>query len=164
MEPEARVLPSGEKATLRIAAVCAFKMYNGAPSSTRHSCSEPSSEPQARIFPSGEKATLRIDLGVVGFKMRISILSAIRHSHIVPFPNPEVKVVPSGEKAMLVTLLSCFSVHKQPLYLQAMSSQAQGCNPVLIINTLTIASTTPPITHHFIFYLLKTGPGSLACG
>ena len=54
---EARVLPSGEKATDSIASVCPFRVARSWPVSASHSLMVLSTLAEARVLPSGEKAT-----------------------------------------------------------------------------------------------------------
>src|SRR5438128_5641752 len=57
-EPEARVCPSGENATLYTSPLCPVRVRITDPSDTLHSFIVLSPEPEARVCPSGENATL----------------------------------------------------------------------------------------------------------
>jgi hypothetical protein len=57
-DPEARILPSGEKATLHTVLVCPERAHSSRPLATSHSLTVLSLAPEANVLPSGEKATL----------------------------------------------------------------------------------------------------------
>jgi 4-amino-4-deoxy-L-arabinose transferase-like glycosyltransferase len=96
-EAEARVFPSGAKATLVTLLVWPRRVCSSVPSSTRHSWAVWSSSARASVLLSGEKATSGTPPDTR--RVRSSVPVSARHSITVRSSDPEARVWPSGEKA-----------------------------------------------------------------
>jgi hypothetical protein len=97
-DPEARSLPSGEKATDATESVWPASVFNTAsrPVETSHSCTTSSLDPEARSLPSGEKAT---EVAKPELKrVCLTCPEATSHSFTVSSLDPEASTLPSGEK------------------------------------------------------------------
>jgi len=57
--PEARILPSGLKATRMTVSECARRVCTGTPVSAFQTMMSLSAPPEARVFPSGAKSTVQ---------------------------------------------------------------------------------------------------------
>ena len=110
-DPDANVLPSGEKATLNTPLVFPFRVRKVRPLVTSHRITVLSHDPDARVFPSGENVTVII-LSECPDRVFRGCPLATSHKVIVLSVDPEAnifKVAHYGIVADWKTVLPAFS-------------------------------------------------------
>ena len=99
-EPEARTLPSGEKATDVTSSVCPVRVHNSLPVDTSHRLIVSSQAPEARSAPSGEKATelmllLNKSVSISAYQVSVCNSSPVITSHsLILYDVHETRVFP----------------------------------------------------------------------
>ena len=105
-EAEARVRPSGDKATLSTEPVCPVRVFLSWPDVISHSrmllsheadSTEMFNEAEARVRPSGEKSTL-LTTPVCPVRVVLRCPDVISHTRTLPSEKAEARERPSGEK------------------------------------------------------------------